>query len=149
VKVADWMDRGHPGVSPATTLGELLVDLLRHNLNGVAVVDGRAALLGIVTLSDLRRQLLPSPEELHREPGLVHDLDFMERRFRQVAARPVDSVMTRDVATIGPSQPLLQAGAILNARRVKQLPVVERGHLVGMISPRDIAWAFLTASRPG
>jgi CBS domain-containing protein len=147
MRVDEWMDRGHAGIAPEATVRDALVDLLRYDRNGVAVVDRRGALLGILTLSDIRRRLLPSPEELTRDPDLVHDPEFMEERFRELSSATVDALMTRGVATVGPRQSLLQAAAVLSARGVKQLPVVERGHLRGMISQRDVAWAFLTRSR--
>jgi CBS domain-containing protein len=46
--------------------------------------------------------------------------------------------MTHPVLTIGPDTPVGEAAAILLARRISALPVLEKGRLVGMVSEADL-----------
>lgn len=46
--------------------------------------------------------------------------------------------MTREVATVGPGTTAAEALALCRERRVRHLPVVEGGRLVGIISDRDL-----------
>lgn len=46
--------------------------------------------------------------------------------------------MAREVITVGPEQSVAAAREIMWNRHVRHLPVVDRGHLVGMISDRDV-----------
>lgn len=46
--------------------------------------------------------------------------------------------MTRDVATIGPEASVAQAWELCRERRVRHLPIVEEGRLIGLVSDRDL-----------
>ncbi len=50
----------------------------------------------------------------------------------------VRDTMTRDVATLGPEASVAQAWALCRERRVRHIPIVEDGRLVGLISDRDL-----------
>jgi acetoin utilization protein AcuB len=50
----------------------------------------------------------------------------------------VESVMTRSVATMEPRRSAASAAQLMHERRFRHLPVVHNGHLVGMVSDRDI-----------
>jgi acetoin utilization protein AcuB len=47
-------------------------------------------------------------------------------------------VMTREVVTIGPQQPLRDALALFQRLRIRHLPVVEEGRVVGIVTDRDL-----------
>lgn len=46
--------------------------------------------------------------------------------------------MTRQVMTVSPRDSLLAAKVLLEQRTVRQLPVVQRGQLVGILTDRDV-----------
>lgn len=48
------------------------------------------------------------------------------------------STMTRDVVCVPPELPLARAWALMQEMRVRHLPVVQHGKLVGMLSDRDV-----------
>lgn len=52
--------------------------------------------------------------------------------------RPITSIMTREVTTIGPDAPLEDAERILFSHSFKHLPVLRDGRLVGILSKTDI-----------
>jgi CBS domain-containing protein len=49
--------------------------------------------------------------------------------------------MTRVVRTVSPSTTVLQAMTTMTAGRMRHLPVVERGQLIGMVSIGDVVKA--------
>jgi CBS domain-containing protein len=55
----------------------------------------------------------------------------------------VDEIMTRNVITVSPDLEALKAGAIMTARHVKQLPVVQNHKVTGIISHTDIGWGLM------
>jgi len=50
----------------------------------------------------------------------------------------VRDVMTREVVTIGPETPCDEARRLMEEHRIRHLPVVDAGRLVGMLSDRDV-----------
>jgi CBS domain-containing protein len=58
----------------------------------------------------------------------------------------VKDVMTRDVATLGVNDELSLADDIMKLGRIRHLPVVEEGRLVGIISQRDLFKASLASA---
>ncbi|MGJ7036048.1 CBS domain-containing protein [Anoxybacillus eryuanensis] len=50
----------------------------------------------------------------------------------------VESIMTRQVATVTPDQSVQEAAQLMNEHNVGAIPVVENGKVKGMITDRDI-----------
>jgi acetoin utilization protein AcuB len=55
-----------------------------------------------------------------------------------MSAPTIDRFMTKSPQTIGKDQSLSAAHQLMNAQRIRHLPVLERGNLVGMLSQRDL-----------
>ena len=51
----------------------------------------------------------------------------------------VSEVMTRDVQTISPDQPVREAASFMLSADAGSIPVTDGGRLIGMITDRDIA----------
>lgn len=52
---------------------------------------------------------------------------------------PVTEFMSADLVVIGPDEPVERAAEMLGERDVRRLPVVEDGHIVGIVTVSDIA----------
>jgi acetoin utilization protein AcuB len=57
----------------------------------------------------------------------------------------IADIMTRDPLTVAPSDTIGQADELMYENKIRQLPVVERHELVGIITDRDIR-SFLSGS---
>ena len=98
---------------------QLVVGLLdRHKIGALPVTDGDGRLVGIISERDVIR-------------GLAEKKDA-------VLASPVDSLMTREVATCTPSTGIEAAVLLMDARHIRHLPVVEAGRVIDMLSLRDV-----------
>jgi CBS domain-containing protein len=104
-------------VSPETTVNDLLAGLAEHNI-GAMVVIGPDGLQGIVSERDVVRQLF--------EHG-AHILNG-----------PVSAIMTTLVATCGIEDTVDHLTALMTQNRVRHIPVVEGGQLVGIVSIGDV-----------
>ena len=71
------------------------------------------------------------------------DPQLMEDRFRDITSVPVDEIMTKKVITVSPDFEALEAGGVMTAHRVNQLPVVRNNKVVGIISHTDIGWGLM------
>ena len=143
MRVSELMNPRVAKVGPRTPLAEILELMLRSHLNDVVVVDRKDKLLGIVTYGDLSRRLLPTQQELVDHEEYLIDPGLMEDRVVDIANVPVEEIMTKKVTTVPPEFHAIKAGALMTARHVKQLPVVQGDKLVGMISHTDIGWGLM------
>jgi CBS domain-containing protein len=80
--------------------------------------------------------------EHHKVLGIVTDGDIFER-FVVTGKLPdevsVEEVMTRELCTIEPEENVEYALALMKRKKIKHLPVVSRGRLIGILSASDIA----------
>lgn len=142
----------------ATANVSTVADRLRRygELRVLPIVDG-GRLVGVVTRGDLlRRLLLPEPPE-RRTPrrglfgmlGWATDDDTVDplpglaahrrRRSTAVPEASVRDVMTTDVVTVGPHDPVQTAAARMLRGRHSALPVVDAGGLLlGVLSEADL-----------
>lgn len=104
-------------VGPDATVGEIVAELTTRRIGAVLVMEGDAV-IGVVSERDVVRGLAG-----HR--GDVLDLSARE-------------VMTWPVITIAPGDSVAQAMELMTDRRVRHLPVVESGRLIGLVSIGDL-----------
>lgn len=104
-------------VSPETTVTELLAKLTSLNI-GAMVVIGPDGLAGIVSERDVVRKL-------HEHgPGLL--------------GRPVSAIMTNVVVTCTPGDSVDDLSGLMTENRVRHVPVIAEGALVGIVSIGDV-----------
>ena len=121
MQVSDILD--HKGGSVVTVRSDDTIDTFVHKLNleriGAAVVsDDGARVQGIISERDVARGLAE-----HR---------------RELLGMPVSKLMSRDVLTCGPEDSVKDVMAKMTQRRVRHLPVMADGKLVGVISIGDV-----------
>jgi CBS domain-containing protein len=116
-------------VAPDTSIGELLWRFQLHDFNAFPVVDADDALRGIVTKLDLLRLL--GPDEREQLPDL-----------RELAARPVASLMRTDPVALEGDDNIAAAARLMVRTGLRSLPVVRRrktgATLIGMVSRGDL-----------
>jgi len=100
-RVRDLMHADFPHVAAATAMPETLIEMTRRGFGAVAVTNADGSLAGIVTDGDLRRHM----------DGLL--------------ARTADQVMTPAPLTTGPDALAEEALALMNARKITCLFVVD------------------------
>jgi len=73
--------------------------------------------------------------------GIMSERDIvwcLARDGEQVLDWPVEKVMTSPAITVTPDMPALQALSLMSSKRIRHLPVVESGQLVGIVSIGDL-----------
>ncbi|MFL6140248.1 MAG: CBS domain-containing protein [Labedaea sp.] len=104
-------------VGPETSVGGLVAELARHNVGAMVVVNG-AAVVGIVSERDVVRQL--------------------NERGASLLDAPVSRIMTTSVFTCLPTDSVDSLAATMTERRIRHMPVVVDGELLGIVSIGDV-----------
>jgi len=78
--------------------------------------------------------------------GIISERDYARKVIlmgRSSSETPVWEIMTSPVITVTPQQSLDDCMRLVTARRIRHLPVVDAGHVVGMISIGDLVKAVI------
>jgi CBS domain-containing protein len=133
-------------VSVASTTGykEIADLMVRHGISAVPVVDAEHHVLGVVSEADLLAKL-EYADRVPRSPLVSRRL----RTARQKAAGDTAmGLMTTPAVTIPVTETVTRAARLMDAARVKRLPVVdEHERLVGILARRDLVRIY-TRSDP-
>jgi CBS domain-containing protein len=104
-------------VTETTTVTALLTELEIRNI-GAMVVIGPGGVVGIVSERDVVRKLHEVGPEL--------------------LGRSVGDIMSVDVVTCRPEDPIDDLAALMTNNRVRHVPVLDNGQLVGIVSIGDV-----------
>jgi CBS domain-containing protein len=141
MKISEIMSRNVQSTTPEATLKESLDLLVRERLNGLVVVEG-GKVVGLVTKADIFRAVLPSQCDICEDELLMQDPEYVEERIFKFLGARVEKIMGTPVITVTSNLPIIKAGSIMVLRRIKQIPVVDDGALVGIVTLSDILAAF-------
>lgn len=109
-RVSEIMSRGVLTVGPEQPIDDVVAVIVDHVITSVPVVDDDLRCIGIVSESDV-----------------------LGRRGRVVA-----DIMTRDVLTVEEASSLEEAAELFLTRRIRRLPVIRDGTLVGVLTRADL-----------
>ena len=128
-KVAGILEEKGAGVwsvASSDTVFSALETMAEHNIGAVLVLEGDE-LSGILTERDYARKVK------------LQALGSNET--------PVGQIMTTVVYTVGPSATVAECMQLMTDERVRHLPVVDDGNLVGIVSIGDVVKAMIAQQR--
>ncbi len=105
-------------VRPADSIQDLAERLVKERVGVMLVSEDGNAVLGIISERDVVRGLAT--------------------RGSKVGQYVVADFMTRDVISCAPQDKVSDVARIMTTRRIRHLPVVEEGRLVGLVSIGDV-----------
>ena len=128
-KVAGILEEKGAGVwsvASSDTVFSALETMAEHNIGAVLVLDGDE-LSGIVTERDYARKV----------------------KLQALGSNdtPVGQIMTTVVHTVIPSATVAECMQLMTDERVRHLPVVDDGRLVGIVSIGDVVKAMMAQQR--
>lgn len=114
-------------ITPQAPISQLLALLAAHNVGALPVVDSEAD-VDITSGS-------------HPVVGMASERDVVRRLHDNgdgLLARPVGDIMSTTITTCGPDDNVDDIMRVMTDRRIRHVPVVESGQLIGIVSIGDI-----------
>lgn len=115
-RAGDVVDKDFVSVQPENTAAEAIRVLLDHQISGAPVLDDAGALLGIISE--------------YRLLEVIYDATIKDSLVRDV--------MTRDVISVEEETPLADLASLFIVHRIRRVPVLRDGRVIGVISRRDL-----------
>jgi len=115
--IKDIMSTDCVTVSPQDNIYEIAVKMKQNDIGFIPVVEGRK-LIGVVTDRDL---VIRGYAEKHS------------------GSTAVEEVISKDVTTVGPDTSVDEAAKLMARQKIRRLPVVSGGELVGVVAIADLA----------
>ena len=144
MRVEEIMTKDVITVSPKTPIHEAAGLMVDHGVSGLPVVDDAGSVVGIVSEGDLI--LREKPRE--RTPWwrlFFGDAERLAREYQKAHGMTVGEVMTRSLIAVSPDFPIESAALILDQHRIRRVPVVADGQLLGILSRGDLIKALAKA----
>ena len=119
MKLKEIMSNSVVRINPEESVAVAARTLSRHNIGALPVCDANEKLCGVVTDRDLVTRCIAAG--------------------RNPEATKVRDVMTANVVSARPDLDTVAAAQLMARQQIRRLPIVERGHLCGMVSLGDLA----------
>ena len=116
VSVLDTMTENPVTVDVSTPIWDCAKIMKKNELGSVVVLD-KKKIVGIITQEDLVYKVMAEKKKL---------------------AHPVSDVMSKDPVTVSPEEDIYEALLLLKEREIRQVPVVNKNKLIGILSVKDV-----------
>ena len=154
MRAMDVMTTNVVTVRPDTTVQEVARILSEQGISGVPVVDADNRVLGIVSEGDLLHRIETGTERRpERRTGrrrswwldTIGRDEELARDYVKSHGRTAGDVMTREVVSVNDTTELADVATLLETKRIKRVPVLKDGKLVGIVSRANLVRALAAA----
>lgn len=139
MKASDVMTTKVISIRPDATLSEMIKQMLDHRISGLPVIAEDGTLVGVVTEGDcLRRAETGTEVKRSFWRDLLTGSETLANEYIRTHGRKVSEVMTRDPISVSPDTDLSEVIHIMEKNRIKRVPVVKDGTVVGILSRANL-----------
>ncbi len=150
MKAKDIMEPVKSFITPENTLKEA-VNMMRVcergekrvGVKGMIVLDKDQNLVGMISMKDILRAIIPSYMSITELGEFTWD-GMLEAMCKKVEDKKVGDVMSKKVITVPEEAPLMECADFIVNHHIQRIPVVDsEKKVVGMVYLRDIYYAIV------
>lgn len=147
MKAADIMSTPVVSVGPGRSVRDIAKRMIESRVSAVPVVDTDGRVIGIVSEGDLMRRAESGTE---RHPswwlGLLAGAESKAHEYVKSHGLTAADVMTRNVLSVAEDTPIAEIAALLEKNRIKRVPVLRDGKVVGIVSRANLMHGLVTVA---
>jgi CBS domain-containing protein len=148
MQVKDVMTRNVISVGANEPIIKAARLMLQNRISGLPVIDATAKLVGIVTEGDfLRRSEIGTQRQRPKWLEFLVGPGRMAAEYVRTSGRKVDEIMTPDPFSVTEDYSLEKVVDLMERHRVKRLPVMRGGQIVGIVSRANLMHALASLAR--
>jgi CBS-domain-containing membrane protein len=132
---------------PQASVSEVARLLVDNDISALPVVDGAGRVVGVISEADLMRR-----EEIGSEktrPWWVEAVTpgaTLAEEFAQSHGKRVEELMSSQVVSATEDASLSEIASLLEKHRIKRVPILRNGKLVGIVSRSNLVQALASSS---
>ncbi len=143
MKASDIMVTEVVTTKPEANVQDVAEIMLTNRISAVPVLDSAGKIVGIVSEGDLlRRGEAGTEHERAWWLKLLMGREIMAAEYVKEHSRKVADVMTHGIITAAPDTPVAEIATLLERHRIKRVPIVSGGKLVGIVSRANLIQAL-------
>ena len=143
MRAVDVMVRDVVTVRPDTDVADAIKLLAEHDVSALPVLDDAGNLVGMLSEADLIHRVEIGTEK--RRPWWQEALtgaSTLAADFAKSHGKKVGEVMASGIISVAEDTSLSEIAALLERKRIKRVPVVKDGKLVGIVSRSNLIQAL-------
>ena len=148
MKAEDVMTRDVISIGPDATVLQAARLMLQHHISGLPVVDKDGKLVGVLSEGDfLRRRETRTEHKRSRWLEFLMGPGRIAAEYSHSHGSKVAEVMTTEVQTVDEVTALEDIVDLMERKRIKRVPVLCGGQLVGIVTRSNLMHAMVSMAR--
>ncbi len=147
MKVKDFMTSPPLTCTVDNTVKEAARIMWERKISALPITNKSGDLVGIVTESNFVGEDVDIPHALGSIKGLLGEFYMQDASYEQIYTearkKKLSQVMTKNVTVVNPETTLSEVGNLMTRKKIKRIPVVDSGSLIGIVTRKDLLNAFL------
>tara|TARA_R110002074_G_scaffold60375_7_gene146413 strand:- start:2638 stop:3348 length:711 start_codon:yes stop_codon:yes gene_type:complete len=146
MQAQDIMTKNVISAAADTTVEQITGLMMKNHISAVPILDSAGAIIGLISEGDLMRRVEGSGSTNKSWwLSLFAGSDNTAQDFIAMRGRRAKDIMTRKVEVVAPDTPVWEIARLLEEKRIKRVPVVDNGKIVGIVSRGNLMQALATA----
>jgi len=140
-KVRDIMKTDVYTVTDEANIGEVIRILVDNQINGVPIVDGKEKVVGFISDGDIMKFVAKQNPRIIDMTSFItvwYDTESFEKKMDDLMDLNVMELATTKLVSVEADYDIDEAAKVLGDKKIKKVPVLENGKLVGVITRSDI-----------
>jgi len=141
MKISEIMMKDVYSVHLTATIGEVLTLMVDHKVSGVPIVDDNNAVVGFISDGDIMKFIAKQDPRIIDMTSFItvwYDTETFEKKLQDLRNLNVMELAQTKVISVEEDFEIDEVAKILGKKKIKKVPVLKNGLLVGVASRSDI-----------
>lgn len=140
-KVSEIMKRDVYTVSDEANIGDVIRVLVHSKASGVPIVNARNKVVGFISDGDIMKFIAKQNPRIIDMTSFItvwYDTESFEKKLDDLVDLNVMELATTKLVSVDADYDIDEVAKVLGEKKIKKVPVLENGALVGVITRSDI-----------
>ncbi len=140
-KVSEIMKKDVYTVSDQATLADVMEAMVTYKISGLPVIDDKRHVMGFISDGDIMKFIAKQNPRIIDMTSYItvwYDNDSFEKKLTNLMDLNVLELATTKLVSVDTDYNIDEVAKVLGEKKIKKVPVLEDGKLVGIISRSDI-----------